>query len=513
MKTQRTVLSIDVLAFVLLLFHGGEYAVTQEKAGPGNPLDGTWGIYSARVNGQDRIAPRASLRYEFDGDRLSMHLPGKTIRMKIRSIAGEQSGSFDIGTPPRYERYIYKIKDGVLHLCVATTPIERPDDFITKAGDNRSLYVLRKMDIEKLGKPITDSEFDRIIETLTLRDLEIPPQDVFDLDTMWERAIEGLMLSDKVRLSFINGYRSSASAEADSPVRQMADEVSLSARYDYIKRVDSAGLNGRATMRVIHNDGSINYHEIVVDRNCFGYAKIVDFRNFTVGEWTTELVRRVMLPGLARSSTDVEKHANAFEKDILRHEERLNELASLLARKDTKEVLRVYAELPISLQKQKYLLNVLLQMTIQQAEHRNYVLELCQKFHPKFDGLEITLLQNHIADGDLAKARLVVDLIENRVEGDPYLNEIRAELSLIERDFESAEKFAAAAIDSDKTCTRPYFSLIEVALHREQYSKAVELIDALRKQTGNKELTALQSMENYQQFANSAEYRKWQLQK
>lgn len=482
-----------------------DHGAIARQPDPG-PLDGTWGVVTIRDNGEPRIVPRARLRYTFAGDRLSVGESTGTEWIPIRFDTDKTPKRFDAGTPARMERYIYHKDGDRLTLCSAPASKPIPTEFETEKGDERTLVGLRRLYIELLDTPVTDREFKAVIEAWESAVRAAEPDgidELFDVRGILERITDGYGIPETTRLSFIHGILRTAASSLGTNVIKSSE----SARYDLLRTTRDAQ-DRHAQFRLVSADGGVAYHELLVGRDCFGAAKVIDFYSSLVGEWFSDLQLRALSPWIQSMSPSFLDAATAAQKASVASRDEVRQLVLHLGRGEIDQAIKVYQSLPDLVQQEKWLLTALSYEAVQKDHNVDFLVQRCGERYPGDPAFNLLFLKHHIAKGEYRKAHQAIDALDKSVGGDHYLRTLHAEVFLAAGKLAEAKREAEAVTKADRTFRAPYLVLIKVSLKTKDYENAGRLLTILEADLGQ-QAKGLDSLEDYGEFAKTTAYRRW----
>jgi predicted Zn-dependent protease len=174
------------------------------------------------------------------------------------------------------------------------------------------------------------------------------------------------------------------------------------------------------------------------------------------------------------------------------------------------DVLAIYRQLPEELQLDKSMLLIRYQAAVNLGEEAlTATLSDFRTHHPHDVGVDFMLIDYYVLKQDYANALQSVDRLDGAVGGDPYLDTLRAELTLRQGNqaeaLQLAERAAAAAGD----LPGPRFTLIAVLLAAKDYARTLAEMRELE-QRFPVEFGNLHENPVYADFVKSKEGEEWQ---
>ena len=132
-----------------------------------------------------------------------------------------------------------------------------------------------------------------------------------------------------------------------------------------------------------------------------------------------------------------------------------------------------------------------------------------RRAHPTATNLELLLLDFHFLKRDYKKVVEVVDQLDQRVGGDPYLNLLRGNAHVAIKEM----RLAKACLRSvEKACPwvkEAYHSLVEISLEEKDYTETTRVLIAKEKNTGEEWDLNFNGAEVFAGYRDSEEFVKW----
>ena len=274
---------------------------------------------------------------------------------------------------------------------------------------------------------------------------------MFDLEGILERCAKEVSLSDRQRLSFIHGIKQKSTLFNGAGLG--AKIIALTGQggsYRFLRKTRSYR-GAIALFRLTSIDGLFQYHQLKIGRDCFGDVGVADLRNSALGEWLSELQSRALFPTLASMSPKVMAEATEAQRLSIESQDEVRSLVLHLQAGRVDEAITVYKRLPTVMQEEKWLLVALLKVAIGQRQGVEFLVQQTHRYYPGDLTFDVMLFTHYTAIGDYPRAHQTLDRLDKSVEGDPYLDSIRADVLVAEGDLDAANAAARRSLSADDT--------------------------------------------------------------
>ena len=308
------------------------------------------------------------------------------------------------------------------------------------------------------------------------------------------------------RRGFKSGF-ASRMRESGGLTAQIVATVEAGGGYRLLRMHEVDG-NTRALFRLLlPQGGGVNYHDLEFHRDQRGVVRIRDMHIALSGEFFSQTLRRAFLP-LAAEVLGEEDIGQA-NSEYLGHLDELTSMAEATQAREFEKALRIYAELPASMQQDKNVLFLRLQAS-QNANDEAYAETIADfsKFHPDDLCIELLSINGYILSGQHEQSLAAVNRIEQRIGGDLFLLVLRAGILFDAGSLDEAEQSAREAIELEPTLENAYWQVISVSLEQNDFATTAEMLTLIEDRLGI-ELADLTEVPEYAEFVKSAEFRKW----
>lgn len=410
----------------------------QERPSVDDTIQGTWGIYSAMVDGRLKVAPRAAFQLQFRENEVATITPNGKQNAIAKFSSDSTPRRYDISRGLRTEQAIYEVVGDTLKICLSVTPAKRPADFVTKEGDGYSLFVLRRMKIEDLDRPVSSDDVEDIAKRLQKAwdtNDKATFSNLFESDELLDLAIRDFAVPITKKLSFLNGLKSESRnlSQLGGYFAGLFDKLKYENCKFTVLRTMKRGNDQIIVSRVVEPNGLFTYQELFVSRNCYGYVTIVDLQNLVNQDkrMSAEL-RQSLFPGLAASHPELLGVATAEEKLLVESYAKVKGIALALKLGDLKSALLEFQLLPSNQQANMSLLLGLFRTLHGKDGYEQELKLVISKIETLIerDKAYPPLLPNYVAERDWTKVSDVLRLLDERVGGDPFLAEFASALGI-----------------------------------------------------------------------------------
>jgi tetratricopeptide (TPR) repeat protein len=261
---------------------------------------------------------------------------------------------------------------------------------------------------------------------------------------------------------------------------------------------------------MISNSG-LNYHDFLLAGESGGVVRIVDFYNYLSGEWFSLTLRRSFLPLIADSNRKLLDRLSSDESAYVRNVPRILEMQRLYSTGKHDEALEIFDSFPEELKRDKNLLLMRFNIAAQAGDeaYRAAMVDLKRRL-PDDPALDFTLIDHYFYAGQYGKALDIIDSIDRKVEGDPYLDFFRANIHFTDGNWDGAKRYARKAIEREPDLEDPYWTLVTISLNERDYAETARLLSAMEDNLGFV-IGDLLDVTEYSGFRQSESYRRWLL--
>jgi hypothetical protein len=377
---------------------------------------------------------------------------------------------------------------------------------VAGCGGQTAVSAKTDEDEAKIGKPLTDKEckqFARAMEDAAWRgDL-----DAFNAQIDWEvtfnRAMAGLDVPKETREKYLATAREAVKHAGIGAV--IIGEISNGGSYQLTRLHEQDGQK-RLLFRLMRPDGTVTYHDYVMERNDKGKVKAEDFYLLGSGELMSETQRRFILP-TAYPPDAQPANLTAEEITFLNHYSEVKQFNNACSEHDFEQVRKIFDQFPDSLKKDKRILRSLL-VEAEKAgeEQRDAALEAYTAAHAGEPSLHLSEIDYYYEHQQYDRALDHIDSLDKTVVGgDPYLSVLRAMMYLGKNDLMAARDMAEKAVTQDSSLISGYWTLLSIALRTRNHPETAKLVAALHRKF-NIDFDNLEDDALYAEYVKSPEY-------
>jgi len=350
---------------------------------------------------------------------------------------------------------------------------------------------------ENFGKAITDS--------LIAGD-QAAIQSAINEDAVMERIFKDIALDTDFAKGVKKGVSESVGKLGGILVSQMQDQATLK----FVRaRHNKDGYF--ALVRVDFGDQGLNYLDFALEKDTSGAIKIVDWYDYVKGQLYSDSVRSMMALIMPKERNLLEKilGINKLDKDELAT---FVDQLKLFRDGDYKGSLLKYYKLPKRMRQSRIVLVTRAMAANASGDQQEYSLALedLNTYFGDDPTLGLILLDHFYMKGDYKNAKKSLKELAEYTGGDAAIDNLMANISQAEKNYTESIEHAKHAIKSDPEYVDAYFTLLDSSVYAANYKDAVKTIDKLETDFGFEfDPEKLTTLEGYEGFAASKEFKKW----
>jgi hypothetical protein len=342
---------------------------------------------------------------------------------------------------------------------------------------------------------------DRVEKTLHAKDASFF-QSNFDDAALISKAARGLTISS----AGLGGFSSTFKVGAKFSETIVA--VEAKGADFHLLNVGVPDQQPRPLFRVLNGPG-VNYIEYELAKSADGQIRMVDMYYFSTGEWISQTAHRLLL-SLAAS-----ENRNALQKLVGTDNDYVTHLSQILAFEQQsnsgqwQQGLATYGALPTSLQQEKTLM-FLWVVDSRQAGDGPYAgaMEAFAKAFPHDPSLMLMQIDALTLKNQYDQAFATINQLDQRVGGDPYLDFLRGSTRIAQGQTAEGKRFITQATVREPRLTKPWFTLIGLALQDKDNAEIARLLEESELK-GGISWTKVSTSAVYADFVKSPEYAAW----
>jgi Flp pilus assembly protein TadD len=327
-----------------------------------------------------------------------------------------------------------------------------------------------------------------------------------DWDLVFGQAAHNIPLSTQERSGFIAGAKENAVKDT-GPGNATVQNLKEPNRLHLLRVIEIDG-HQHAQIRVLIGDG-FNYLDLLIARTPGGQVRLVDFTDMIAGQSYSAQLTEVCLPLLAQvTSTPLERLVKGQE-DLTVIGTEVPAMRTLMQNGKAAEAYKKYLQLPATFRDTKPGLMLRLQITqVMEGEPYQETLAEIDRRYPNDPTMGLALLDWHLLAGRTGKSLHIIERIDQKVGGDPYLDNIRASAHFLAKDYEAAETTSARACAALPDMPDVWWTRVSINLKRQDHARTAQLLTTMRKQFGLS-YGDMTTLPDYADFVKSDEYRQW----
>ena len=291
--------------------------------------------------------------------------------------------------------------------------------------------------------------------------------------------------------------------------QKIVEWVKEGAQYKFLRAHVEDGQQRLLFRLAVPDAVDFNYHDVVLSRRPDGKVRASDVYIFNTGEMLSQTTRRAFIMSTLRLAEASTAKLKGIEPEFQQHFKKIELMNDFIRVGQYKDVLRLYDQLPLRLQRDK---NVMLtRLVAAQAvggDANKAAIDDFRNFFPDDPCIERFAIVYCVEKRDFPAALSKVDVIEKAIGGDPYLDVIRATLQLEADNPAAARKLAEKAVAAEPTLRDAYMTLVFVSLKEGNHAETLDrLKDAYRRFAPA--LGDLTKQPKFAEFVKSPQYQEW----
>jgi tetratricopeptide (TPR) repeat protein len=266
----------------------------------------------------------------------------------------------------------------------------------------------------------------------------MPGHEAFDVETLTVRAAK--LLPDSA------GQREKIRVAMQAAVDKMV--ASLQGSKLHYLRLRETGGETRALIRVNGKEGTLNYLELVCEMRLMKRIKVVDVYNLSTGELLTESLQRLM--SVLDPEMSLIDRLTGKQREVNNRMKTASDLFQLSQAGDHKGVVKRFGELPPELQRQKVFI-VLRTKSASKVSNEEYLaaMNFWRATYPNDASIDLISIDAFLLRTNYDQALAAVDRLDTALDGDPYLDYMRAGILRKMGNTEEANALRAKALAAE----------------------------------------------------------------
>lgn len=332
--------------------------------------------------------------------------------------------------------------------------------------------------------------------------------DAIDNEAILDKVTGGVQAPESVRQAYIRATRTALEGN-NGHARVIVNHTAAGGSFQLL-RIHREGNEKRALFRfLLSQDAGVNYYDMVLKRHPDGKIRAVDIYCYLPGEMTSTTLRRFYLASVPSRPADVADKSGLADNEHVKYLPIIQSIAVSVRTGLYQQALDTYAQLPLSLKKDKSLLKLRL-VAAQHVDPQHYqaAIDDFRRFYPDDPAVDFVLIDGHLLKGEYAEALKCTDRMDKAVGGDPYLNVIRANCYIFMADLAKAQAAARKAVEGDDRLQPGYAVLMTISLKKKDFEETTRLLELMDRKFGPGSAQPANDPE-YEDYVRSPQYGKW----
>lgn len=260
------------------------------------------------------------------------------------------------------------------------------------------------------------------------------------------------------------------------------------------------------TFRRMPTEGGFEHISFLLSVDAKGVAHAVDVLMLSLGETSSDTLRRALLPMLAIDQEHVVRRLQGTESAFAKHGAEIAKAQQLAAAGKPVEALAVLSSLPTTLRNDRFVMAQRITIAGRTGDQQAYLSaidELAAR-HPRDPVTLLNLLDAYAMRGRFVDAITVVGQIEAILTPDPYLDVLRSNLLASANLPIDAAAAARRAIEHEPELIDAHWALVAATLKQPAYAETTRALLTLHRTFGVQ--PSLDGMPEYAGYVASPEY-------
>jgi len=258
--------------------------------------------------------------------------------------------------------------------------------------------------------------------------------------------------------------------------------------------------------RRMPTEGGFDHISFLLSADSKGAARAIDVLVLSIGETSSETLRRALLPMLALDRDHVVRRLQGTESAFAKHGAEITKAQQLAFEGKPAEALAILSKLPTTLRNDRFVMTQRITFTQMSGDQQAYLTaidELAAR-HPRATVTMLTLLDAYAIRGRFTDAVNVVQQLETMLTPDPYLGVLRSQLLASANLPIDAAAAARKAIEREPELIEAHWALIAATLKQHAYPETTSALITLHRTFGLE--IAIEGVPEYAGYVASTEY-------
>ncbi len=269
---------------------------------------------------------------------------------------------------------------------------------------------------------------------------------MIDWDVLLARATADTTAPARFHAGFLKGAKESASTS--SYAKQLASMAEQGAKLSLLRvRGDE---NGRsALIRILPAGGGVSYSEMLLTKDASGTVRAADVYIYATGEYMSDTFKRMYKFAAGSEPTFMER-LQKKKNPVVRMASMYKEMGDHVTSGRHVQAVALFQQMPPELRKEKSILvgYVTASSNLDNEQYQKAIEEL-RKAYPNESGIDLMLIDGFILKERWDDALAAIDRLDKDLDGDPYLDTLRANLATAKGDSAAADRYARRAVERE----------------------------------------------------------------
>jgi hypothetical protein len=269
---------------------------------------------------------------------------------------------------------------------------------------------------------------------------------MIDWDLLLARATADTTGDPRFLAGFLKGAKKTTSTSAYA--NKLAATVQQGAQISLLRiRGDEGGRS--ALIRILPAGGGVAYNELLLTRHESGVVRAADIYVYSTGEYMSDSMKRMYRFAVAGEPTLMQR-LQQKKNPAVQLARMYKEMSENVASGRHAAAVAVFKRMPPELRREKSVVvaYVTASANVDNEQYQAAIDEL-RRVYPDEPGMDLMLIDGFILRERYDDAIAAVDRLDNDLNGDPYLDALRANISVLKGDREAADRFARRAVQRE----------------------------------------------------------------
>ncbi|MEM1117959.1 MAG: hypothetical protein AAF845_16230 [Bacteroidota bacterium] len=258
----------------------------------------------------------------------------------------------------------------------------------------------------------------------------------------------------------------------------------------------------RARFRLIGEDGSLKYLDLLFRADADGAYRLVDAYDYVQGQDLTMVARRIL---------ETTYEAGTQMRSDAERTARILDLSRAIRVGDWFSVVDLYPQITPREEDRKTLLMLYLQAAsfVAPAQYRKALEQFAQEYSDDPDAA-LVLVDHHFLEGDLEATLAAINTLDASVGGDPFTDQLRANVYVAADRLGDARAAAERLSEALPELEEAVYPLTDIALAQGDFETVAACLTRLEREFGVVfEPLVLKNNPTWAGFTASAAYKRW----